>query len=393
MSRVEIVAGAAIVVVVAGVAIVFAFSFARGESGTSVGDPSVAVTSTPTPAPTPVPTRESTATPRPPPEVPELVDAPGRISWQGDDWFLLGVNVPWYNWGCDFGCGQSDGVSSPAVRAAVSEEFQSLEEAGVHVARWWVFPGEDPKQITRDEQGAPAGLDAAVYQDFDAALELAEEHDLYYVFTLFSSPADLPAAWLVDPAQRSRLVDAVSELFAHYKDNPRIMTWQVFNEPEWSIWNGDVNKGAVQATVREVADAVHANSNAYVSVGSAHIGGLAMWVGQGLDYYTAHWYDRMSSGSACARCTRYAVVQYRYKLDAPLVIGEFFAGPTTDAGRRFQDWDDKGFAGAWAWSLFPDRTHDRMHIDLGAAAAFASQNPDVGPSDSPPSVSAPLPSP
>jgi len=308
--------------------------------------------------------------PTTPPPAP--LPAGGRIPWQGQDWYLLGANVPWYNWGCDFGCGPNGGASSPTVRAALDNGFSQLEASGVHVARWWVFPG-DPWQITRDGSGLPNGIDPAVYADFDAALELAEQHDLYYVFTLFSSPTRLPASWMSDPLQRGKLVEALSGLFARYGDNPRILTWQVFNEPEWHIWNGAVELGPAQATVRDIAAAVHANSNAYVSVGSAHLGGLPMWTGLGLDYYTAHWYDGMSSGEACARCTDYEEVKARYGLDAPLVIGEFFAGESTDALQRFEDWYAKGYAGAWAWSLFPDRTNDRMSIDLAAATRTSGQ--------------------
>lgn len=53
----------------------------------------------------------------------------------------------------------------------------------------------------------------------------------------------------------------------------------------------------VQATVKSIADAVHAYSTAYVTVGSAMLDGLPMWVGLGLDYYEAHWYDYMNSGN------------------------------------------------------------------------------------------------
>ncbi len=314
--------------------------------------------------------------PTTPPPAP--LPAGGRIPWQGQDWYLLGANVPWYNWGCDFGCGPNGGASSPTVRAALDSGFSQLEASGVHVARWWVFPG-GPWQITRDGSGLPNGIDPSVYADFDAALELAEQYDLYYVFTLFSSPTRLPASWMSDPLQREKLVEALSGLFARYGDNPRILTWQVFNEPEWHIWNRAVELGPAQATVRDIAAAVHANSNAYVSVGSAHLGGLPMWVGLGLDYYTAHWYDGMSSGEACARCTDYEEVKARYGLDAPLVIGEFFAGNSTDALQRFEDWYAKGYAGAWAWSLFPDRTEDKLSVNLDAVGTFANQHADVGP--------------
>lgn len=302
-----------------------------------------------------------------------------RINWLGEGWYLHGVNVPWYNWSCDFGCGTSGGVRDPSVNSDLHDAFGDLQNRGIHVARWWTFPG-DPWQINEDAQGIPVGINAAAYSDFDEALAIAEEYDIYYVFTLFSSPTSVPSGWLEDPAKRSALAGVLGDLFARYSDNPRVLTWQVFNEPEWHIWNGDVQQADVVSTVAEIADSVHANSNAYVSVGSAHLDGLGMWTGIGLDYYTAHWYDYMSSGGWCARCTDYNTVVDRFDLDAPLVIGEFFAGPGTDALQRFEDWYDKGFAGAWAWSLFWDHTLDELQVDLNAAETFANSHADTGPS-------------
>jgi len=309
----------------------------------------------------------------PPPALP----AGSRIPWEGEEWYLHGANVPWYNWGCDFGCGQNGGASSAAVQSALRNGFGQLQTSGIHVARWWVFPG-DPWQITRDGAGEPTGINPAVYADFDAALALAEEYDLYYVFTLFSSPTRLPASWMADAGQRGKLAEALGALFARYGDNPRVLTWQVFNEPEWHIWSGEVELGPAQATVRDIAAAVHANSGAYVSVGSAKLAGLPMWVGQGLDYYTAHWYDEMTGGS-CALCTDYESVKATYGLDGPLAIGEFYAGADIDAEQRLEAWYDKGYAGAFAWSLFPGRTNDGMSIDMSAAQAFAAQHSDIGP--------------
>lgn len=308
--------------------------------------------------------------------VARAVPAGNRVPWQGGSWYLHGANVPWYSWSCDFGCGASGGVTGN--QATLAAGFVRLRDAGVKTARWWVFPG-NPWQITRDAAGAPTGVNPAVYADFDAALQLADTYDLYYDFVLFSGPTAVPSAWLTDPTQRARLAAALGPLFARYKDHPRVMTWEVFNEPDWDIWNNRIAKEAVQETVRAIAASVHANSRAYVSVGAAMLDGLPMWTGLGLDYYRAHWYDYMSGGNWCARCTDYATVRARYNLDAPLVIGEFYAGADTDALRRLEDWSAKGYAGADAWSLFSDRTYDRMALDLTAAATFAGRHADVGP--------------
>jgi hypothetical protein len=282
------------------------------------------------------------------------------------------------NWACDFGCNANGGVTSASSRTVLTEAFERATAGGMHTIRWWVFPG-DPWQITRDGAGRPTGINPSVYADFDAALRLADAHDLYFDFVLFSSPTSVPAAWITDPSQRASLATALAPLFARYRGNPRVLAWEVFNEPEFDIWSGKIAQAPVQATVKAIADSVHANSTAYVTVGSAHLDGLSMWVGQGLDFYQAHWYDYMSGGGWCARCTDYATVRDRFGLDGPLVIGEFYAGPETDSLQRFEDFYAKGYAGAWPWSLLPGRTNDNLATDLAAAQTFASRHTDLSP--------------
>lgn len=299
-----------------------------------------------------------------------------RINWQGGQWYLNGANIPWFSWGCDFGCGARGGVSDPAVRQQLDPGFAQMAASGIRVARWWVFEGEG-WQITRDASGAPAGLDPRVFEDMDAAVALAEKHNLFYSFTLFHGPSNIPASWMSDPAQRAKLVQALTPLFARYKDSSRILAWDVINEPEWDIWQGKADQAAVQALVKDVAAAVHGSSRANVTVGSAMIDGLPLWKGLGLDYYQAHWYDYMNKGDWCARCTDYAAVQQRLGLDKPLIIGEFYAGKDTDAAGRLADWRAKGFAGAYAWSFFADKTQDKLGIDLDAVRAFAGQYDDT----------------
>jgi hypothetical protein len=295
--------------------------------------------------------------------------------------------LPWYNWGCDFGCGTGSGASSAASKAAIESAFAGAKANGLNVVRWWVFPG-DPWQITRDTSGKPTGLNSAIYADFDAAVALAAKYDIYLDFVLFNAPSAVPQSWLTDSNHRSALATTLGPLFSRYANNPRVMTWEVFNEPEWEIWNNQADLASTQAMVKAVAGSVHTNSDALVTVGSAMLEGAGMWVGQGLDYYQAHWYDYMASGGWCARCRDYASVKAEYNLDAPLVLGEFYAGPDSDALSRFEDFYAKGYAGAWAWSLMTNRTSDGMVVDLAAAKTFASRHSDLGPKGS---TSAPTP--
>ncbi len=362
-----------------------ASSIATPETPTPDATAAPSPTPTPTPEPEPTPTPAPTSTPIPTPS-PDASRTAASINVEGEAWHLLGVNVAWYRWGCDFGCGENGGVSQPETRSAIATRFSQLEASDVHVARWWSFEG-DAWQIERDAQGAPLRLNPTVYTDIDAAIELAREFALYYVFVLFSAPSHLPSSWLTDSGQRARLAETLSPLFERYANEPRVLAWEIFNEPEWDIWNGVVPREPVVETTRALVDAVREVSSTYVTVGSAMLDGLPMWTDLGLDFYQAHWYDYMYTpdspdrpgGNWCARCTDYAEVRDRYDLDAPLVIGEFFAGPSTDAAARFLDFYDKGYAGSWAWSLFPESTNDRLAIDLAAAAELASTRARTGP--------------
>src|SRR5581483_5818185 len=200
--------------------------------------------------------------------------AGSRIPWQGRNWYLHGANVPWLNWAADFGGGTGNhGVSSAASQAALRAAFQQAKDSGVTNIRWWVFEG-DPWQIRRDGAGAPTSLDPAIYPDFDAAVALAETYDLYLDFVLFSAPSHLPASWLSNPIQRNQLAGALVPLFARYANNPHVMTWEVFNEPDFDVWNNKVTESDLRAFVQAITTTVHKNSMAYVTVGMGFIDGL-----------------------------------------------------------------------------------------------------------------------
>ena len=306
--------------------------------------------------------------------------AGSRIPWQGGEWYLHGANVPWFNWQRDFGGGDNGGASSKHSRETFNSTFAGAKANGANVLRWWVFQG-DAWQIKRNDSGMPTGLEQTIYRDFDAALQIAEEHDLYYNFVLFSGASHVPKSWLQDARQRKQLANVLGELFARYKDNPRILAWEVINEPDNDVWNNGVNEQDMRAMVKEIVDSIHANSNAYATLGMMMLDGLPMSKGLGLDFYQAHWYDYMGSGDWCAACQTYDEVRERWGLDAPLVLGEVYLGKDTkdDPRERLETFYAKGYAGAWPWSIFSDITYDKLKVNWGAMRSFAGEKADIGP--------------
>lgn len=256
-----------------------------------------------------------------------------------DPRYFVGVNVPWYTWACDFGCrndttrssppcqyggcGGGQGISAPAVYIAMDDQFSRVQEAGIHTVRWWMFQG-NAWQIGRDETGAPTSLNPVVYDDLDAALTLAEKHDLAYDLVLFEGPNRIPRAWPDDAAQRSRLADTLAPLFARYRDNPHILSWETFNEPDAYNDNGAIPLQPIRDTIALLASTVHANTSTLVTTGTAHAKHIRWSTGLGLDYYRARWYPHLNIGDACLPCTDAATIAASQGTGgAPIVVAEF----------------------------------------------------------------------
>ena len=61
-----------------------------------------------------------------------------------------------------------------------------MQNAGVHVARWFLF-FYGRAGITYDQNnGTPTGLDDALFNDLDAAIGIAQTYDIKIVFVLIS---------------------------------------------------------------------------------------------------------------------------------------------------------------------------------------------------------------
>ncbi len=279
--------------------------------------------------------------------------------------FDVGVNMPWYNWACDFGCSTGVAHTSDAIAARLATV------PGITTVRWWMFEGP-AQQITRSPDGTPTGIDPSVYPDIDAALALASRFHIRYDFVLFSAPDALPQSWFTDAAQRTALANVLGQLFTRYADDSRIYAWEAFNEPEWDYWNRGYAQQPIVDLTTAIDASIHGHSTRLATVGSAMVDGLPDWAGAGVDVYQPHWYDYMDGGIWCARCTTAVGIRSKFPEigGAPIVIGEFDAGSDVDAYQRWVDWEAKGYAGAWAWSLNCDRTADKICVDTAALQRF-----------------------
>jgi len=282
-------------------------------------------------------------------------------------WYLLGVNYPWRAYGHDFGqtAWGHDGVSAGASRAQVDTNFSDLQSHGVHVVRWFLL-GDCRAAPEFDANGYATGFDEYVYQDLDAALAIAQKHNIYLVLVLLDYKVAKKAETvngvqlggrsrvISDPATRQAFLDnAVRPLLQRYGGDPVILAWEVMNEPEGAMaipggaWVEEpVNPAVMQSFVTSVVNCIHAYSSQPVTVGSVSRCSLPYWTACRLDFYQYHYYDYMES--TCPLDYRYADLG----LDKPCIVGEFPTANTSHTITQYLDtiWRN-GYAGALAWSF------------------------------------------
>lgn len=91
--------------------------------------------------------------------------------------FVIGANLPWVNYGQDFGesAWGYRGFSDPGNRAVLELHFQNLQLAGVTVVRLFVLC-DGRSGLKTNARGEIAGLDDKVMLDFESALDVARKY-------------------------------------------------------------------------------------------------------------------------------------------------------------------------------------------------------------------------
>jgi hypothetical protein len=279
---------------------------------------------------------------------------------------FVGVNLPWHVYGCDFGGNgwyPDGGIGRPHGSEALDPLFERLSGAGLRVVRWFMFC-DGRAGIRFDRSGTPAGLDAHVFRDVDAALALAAAHKVTLLFVVFDFPWFRPPRSVNGVAlfgrrdvvaladRRRALLDrVVAPVFKRYGREPLVEAWDLVNEPEWATlgWGARLpwralRAGTMAAWLGEMTDLAHAEARQPVTVGLASARGLPLVAGCGLDFYQVHWYDKLERRSPLAEPPV-------AELDRPLVLGEFPTASTRlDAAEVIVAARAAGYAAVLAWS-------------------------------------------
>lgn len=283
---------------------------------------------------------------------------------------MYGVNYAWHHFAGDFGgitmFGQQ-GVSG--TTSDVSAELADMKSNGVNVVRWWVWPDFRGEGVTFSGNTA-TGLGPTTVADLNAALELAEEHDLYLMLTLFSfdnfrnGNGPNMANVIGDGASLAALVaNAVRPFAAAAEASPhkdRLIAWDVINEPEWAITGvgvgGDqdfdpnteltvVSHAAMETFVSAVLAGLRAESGALTTVGGAAMKWAHAWSNVDIDFYQMHIYDWVND--------YWPYDDPPLVMDKPVVMGEFPVDGLTAVpyGTMMETWLAGSYAGALGWAV------------------------------------------
>ena len=346
--------------------------------------------------------------------------------------YLHGCNYPWSTdgttvfYGMDFGAnvwGSHLGVSTR--RDEVARDFAEMARLGFTAARWFLFC-DGRAGIIYGERGLPEGVDAHLFADLDAALEIAREVGMRLTLVLFDhrllfagvreTIADpvtggllvgrLPegrAAMLLSAAGRDALLAHVLEpivrRYGRSGDRPdladSVLAFEFMNEPDFVIeeWERDLSRHVARPLPFEVAaelvsrlsDLVHQHSSALSTIAAARLHNLWAWDDDalGLDVLQVHSYPdtRHPERDADVFGSHAATLGVRRRV----ILGEFPGDPTRHPdnasppawtlGEYLEFAVASGYAGAWPWSFSGTDAYGRLPEQ--PLLHFATRHPEL----------------
>jgi hypothetical protein len=285
--------------------------------------------------------------------------------------FVVGANLPWIDYGQDFGASAwqpNGGLARPERRERLRRALGELAGCGASLVRWWLL-GDGRAGLREDDAGRILGLDDRLLADLDAAMRALDEAGLVAQLVL------LDFLWLdtarrvngvrlggrrdhvQDPSRRARLLERVfAPIAERYGREPAVAGWDLMNEPEWAtLGTGTldprrgVSRGEMRTFLAETAAVFRARVTQPLSVGLASSRWLSLVDGLDLDQAQVHWYESLDPVTTLARPVELL------GLGRPPLLGEFpTRGASLPPHAIFEMAREAGYAGALAWSALAD---------------------------------------
>lgn len=316
-----------------------------------------------------------------------LAAAPANtITYNGKNYFINGINVPWNAFGSDAGTHYQWGALYD--RSFFTTLFQQCKQYGVNCVRLWIHcDGRTSPEF--DENGSVTGLDTNFLANLEDIFSIAAQNDVMVMPCLWSFDmtkdftasagkyAGLHADLIKDSVKTvSYLDNALLPMVKKFANTCNLLAWEIINEPEWSISGPGTTVQLVSAKemVRfcgMIAEAIHANSSKMVTVGSACLKWNSTRIGPAevhywndasfaaaynkpgakLDFYQIHYYDWMYNPEWGYDPFQDTKTPDYWQLDKPALIGENpgVAGQYT-LKQMIENAYANGYVGVMPWS-------------------------------------------
>jgi hypothetical protein len=311
-------------------------------------------------------------------------------------------------------------------RDAIARDFDEIARLGFTCARWFLFT-DGRAGICYDEGGLPLGVDEYLFQDLDAALEIARARGIRVDFVLtdhrwmFSGLTERvadPVAGVVvntrlphgrshvllEKAGRDALLDLViAPVVRRYGPAgdradlaPAVLAYEFMNEPDFVVaeWTQDLSVQVARPVpftvvgelVSRVSRIVHEHSTALVTLGCARVRNLKVWDDPrfGLDLLQLHSYPDLRHPDRDTDV--YGVPAAALGTTRPVLLGEFpgngpvchppgCAPPPTTLEDYLEFAWTRGYVGAWPWSF--SGTDGYGPLPLEPLKRFAERHPEA----------------
>lgn len=269
----------------------------------------------------------------------------GRISPDEiESVWLNGINLPWIDFGQDFGGGSDSGPK-------IQEAFEKFHSAGINSVRIWIHCDGRRNPLFDEPGGRVIGLPDGFLDDFKTILDAAEKNGIKVMPALWSfdmvkdrsheefATAGVQNNLLMNDAYLDTYIDnALIPLIDACDTHPALFAWEICNEPEWMVENLNIPLDRVQRFHARIAAVIHQNGKKPVTTGSASIkwnsdkvsGAVANWWSDEamqsvysdkdayLDFYQVHVYGWMLKNGF----DPYLYTPEELGLDKPVMIGE-----------------------------------------------------------------------
>jgi len=274
------------------------------------------------------------------------------------------INIPWFNYGQDFGqVPEWDWKGISKDPGLANEAFEKLAQSGVKCVLWFLlFDGRGSPEF--DSQGYVTGLNSDFWKDYDAAIDLARKYKLGIVWVLVDHQLMFPpkrereaslfgrADMIENPGKREAFFkNALVPILSRYRYESQIAGWILVNEPENALKDGLVSFEALQEFIRHAATLVRKHTYRQpVSVGHSDLESLLEYSGKysgELDFLVFHHYKpHLPPPVSHIRSLAPEIG------NKPIYVGEFDIATPPIPIKELTTWSQRlGFAGLWPWSL------------------------------------------